>query len=113
MNPDGWDIAANNYRSSDWLLGRANLNGVDLNRDFPDLDVVEFRKGNKEDFVSSLVNHQMQPETRAIVQWILTNPFVLSANLHGGALVANYPYDETPDGSTNTYTPSPDDQTFK
>ena len=113
LNPDGWDVAASNHKGKDWLLGRANLNGVDINRDFPDLDIVAFRGGNKEDFINALVSHKMQPETRAAVIWILSNPFVLSANLHNGALLANYPYDETPDGSTNTYTATPDDQTFK
>jgi len=114
LNPDGWEMAANNHRGSDWLLGRANINGVDINRDFPDLDAVAFRRGNKkEDFINSLISHRMQPETRAAVVWILSTPFVLSANLHGGALVANYPFDESPDGNSKSYTPSPDDQTFR
>ncbi|OTF77790.1 carboxypeptidase N catalytic chain-like protein, partial [Euroglyphus maynei] len=102
LNPDGWELATANIdqnHGSDWLLGRSNLNGIDINRDFPDLDMVAFRHGTKDDFINTLIYHKMQPETRAAVVWLLSNPFVLSANLHGGALVANYPFDETPDGS--------------
>ncbi|KAI7688311.1 hypothetical protein SSS_10674 [Sarcoptes scabiei] len=116
LNPDGWDIATNNLdqnRNSSWLLGRSNMNGVDINRDFPDLDTIVFRNGNTDDMIQALISHKMQPETRATVVWLLSNPFVLSANLHGGALVANYPYDETSDGSLSSYTPSADDKVFR
>lgn len=45
------------------------------------------------------------------MNWIKSNPFVLSANLHGGSLVANYPLDDYPINSKNSATP--DDDVFK
>jgi carboxypeptidase E len=116
LNPDGWDLSTNNnLKGKDWILGRSNQNGVDINRDFPDLDAIAYQDNSRKDhlFSREMIDHKLQPETKAAIDWILNNPFVLSANLHGGALVANYPFDETPDGSTNSYTASPDDSTFK
>jgi len=54
-----------------------------------------------------------QLETIAVMKWILKENFVLSANLHGGALVASYPYDETPHHNDHTYGKSPDDSLFR
>ena len=39
-------------------------------------------------------NRFIQPETKAIMKWVLENPFVLSLILHGGAAGAFYPYDD-------------------
>lgn len=105
MNPDGYELATEGDASSTY--GRANTNNVDLNRNFPDQFGVN-------DF-----NRVQQPETEAIIKWTQSLPFVLSANLHGGSLVANYPYDDSdkdflPNHDSRTvYNPSPDDKLFR
>jgi len=109
-----------------WLAGRNNARNVDLNRDFPDLDRFGFGylAKNKPIFdhmeeealldisqQKDCNNKPFQPETLAVAQWIVTNPFVLSANFHGGDLVANYPYDDSPTHKT-VYSDAPDDFVF-
>ena len=47
------------------------------------------------------------------MRWIKSKPFVLSANLHGGAIVASYPFDDSPRHQTGFYSASPDDSMFK
>ncbi|XP_059169419.1 carboxypeptidase D-like isoform X3 [Physella acuta] len=100
MNPDGFEISREG--DCDSILGRSNKNGLDLNRNFPAL---------------RWKNSIIQPETQAVMDWIKSQPnFVLSATLHGGSLVANYPFDDhkyqliTP---SYVYSASPDDNTFK
>ncbi|XP_068652267.1 carboxypeptidase SOL1-like [Aristolochia californica] len=90
MNPDGFS-----------LRQRGNANNIDLNRDFPDQffpnnDDVDFR----------------QPETKAIMNWLKERHFTASASLHGGALVANYPWDGSPNRRKQYYA-CPDDKTFQ
>ncbi|KAH8261915.1 hypothetical protein KR026_001673, partial [Drosophila bipectinata] len=80
MNPDGYEISKEGDRTSG--IGRANANGVDLNRNFPD------------QYGTDRFNKVTEPEVAAVMNWTLSLPFVLSANLHGGSLVANYPYDD-------------------
>jgi len=47
------------------------------------------------------------------MKWIKSYPFVLSANLHGGSLVANMPYDDNPTHTNGQPYPTPDDEVFK
>ena len=54
----------------------------------------------------------LQPETRAVVDWIHKVPFVLSANLEGGSLVVRYPYDTGPTELPES-NPTQDDDIFK
>lgn len=98
MNPDGYEASIEGTQQEG--PGRLNKNGVDLNRDFPD------------QYDKEAENHVRQVETKAVMQWIQNGSFVLSANLHGGALVANYPFDDTKAGK-ETLNPTPDDNLFR
>ena len=98
MNPDGYELAVKEGKG-DWLVGRTNANSVDLNRNFPD------------QFMNTQ-NAATQPETRAIEDWIKKSNIVLAANLHGGSLVANYPFDDSATGDSS-YSRSPDDDVFR
>lgn len=136
MNPDGWALAAaaanGSYQDGvkDWLKGRANANGVDLNRNFPDLNRIYYKvQGNAHHRNNHLDEHleavgkvgelepekalSLEPETKMVMTWLHSIPFVSSANMHNGDILANYPFDETEDGSQHKYTKSPDDKTFK
>ncbi|XP_013414827.1 carboxypeptidase E [Lingula anatina] len=120
MNPDGWEIATESFKKTgkkDWLKGRSNANNVDLNRNFPDLDRIVYRNHEKNNHIKEKTHDQqknpIQPETYMAMEWIQEVPFVLSSNLHGGDLVANYPYDESQSGAPQEYSKSPDDSTFR
>lgn len=92
MNPDGFALGT-----------RENANQADLNRNFPD-------HYSTPPFTTKGLT--FQPETQAVMSWVTSRHFVSSISYHGGALVANYPWDATPDGSVR-YDASPDDKTFK
>nr|KAF6455481.1 carboxypeptidase D [Rousettus aegyptiacus] len=96
MNPDGYEKAQEGDSIS--VIGRNNSNNFDLNRNFPD------------QFVQ--ITDPAQPETIAVMSWMKAYPFVLSANLHGGSLVVNYPFDDDEQGLA-TYSKSPDDAIFQ
>lgn len=54
---------------------------------------------------------QVAPETYAVMKWIRSIPFVLSASFHGGDLVVSYPYDLSKHPlKRNLLSPCPDDK---
>jgi carboxypeptidase D len=127
MNPDGFEYE---YRQTVHAQGQGRFNAhhIDLNRNFPKIELENSVNSKYKDVVrpkeqidtsesrlDTLTNTQLQlePEVRAVMHWSLVYPFVLSGSLHGGALVANYPFDNIPQGSKQSESKSPDDQTFK
>uniref|UniRef100_A0A914L0K0 Peptidase M14 carboxypeptidase A domain-containing protein n=1 Tax=Meloidogyne incognita TaxID=6306 RepID=A0A914L0K0_MELIC len=101
MNPDGYEMDRPGDRIG--YLGRSNADNVDLNRNFP------ARYPMHKEASGGMTT---EPETKAVMQWMTEYPFVLSANLHGGSLVANYPYDDSDTGADGIYTASADDKLF-
>lgn len=110
MNPDGFEDSVEGSCDDPTMHGRTNKLHVDLNRDFPSQfkPLKKLQNGTTVDLF-----YGRQPETIAVMKWILKENFVLSANLHGGSLVASYPYDETIYHRDNTYGKTPDDSLFR
>jgi predicted deacylase len=77
MNPDGFDMGR-----------RENANYKDLNRNFPDRFTrgIDLRNDPDSHYVGK------EPEVLAVRNWVKSQKWVLSANLHGGDIVANYPW---------------------
>ncbi|XP_061085531.1 carboxypeptidase M isoform X2 [Conger conger] len=98
MNPDGFEASTRDCMFSE---GRFNKHGVDLNRNFP--DAFDWEEGEAR-----------EAEVRAVMDWLSSEPFVLSANLHGGAVVASYPYDNSNGGEEfkKGSSVAPDDDVF-
>ncbi|KRY47438.1 Carboxypeptidase -like protein, partial [Trichinella britovi] len=99
MNPDGYENAVEGDIMD--YTGRNNSNNVDLNRNFP----CRFPHLCQD-------AAPMQPEVKAVINWSHRIPFVLSANLHGGSTIVNYPYDDNVNNISQD-TPAPDAAVFK
>jgi hypothetical protein len=76
-NPDG---TYNGGNSSVTRARRYNANSVDLNRNYPD------------PWGSAPLN-PVQRENTAMINYISNHHLVMSANLHGGAEIVNFPWD--------------------
>eukprot|EP01099_Mayorella_cantabrigiensis_P002738 TRINITY_DN2213_c0_g1_i1.p1 TRINITY_DN2213_c0_g1~~TRINITY_DN2213_c0_g1_i1.p1 ORF type:complete len:517 (-),score=97.54 TRINITY_DN2213_c0_g1_i1:149-1699(-) len=104
MNPDGYERAS-----------RYNANNKDLNRSFPDrvdgpLDEHDDGQGSDDDYHD---NDGFEKEVMVMMNWISSKNFILSANFHGGEVVANYPWDGNFPHISGLYTGTQDDELFK
>ncbi|XP_036406873.1 probable carboxypeptidase X1 [Megalops cyprinoides] len=127
MNPDGYEMAyKKGSELAGWAFGRYSYEGIDMNHNFADLNSVMWDAIERETDKSKLINHYfpipeyytseeafVASETRAVIHWMQSIPFVLSANLHGGELVVTYPFDMTRDWAPREHTPTPDDSFFR
>ena len=80
-NPDGTYYGGNNTVTG---ARRANANGIDMNRNYPDPHSSAHPDGNA-----------YQTETQWFMQLAEDYAFTMAANYHGGAEVVNYPWDNT------------------
>ncbi|XP_067117599.1 carboxypeptidase Z-like [Osmerus mordax] len=133
MNPDGYELAFPGVQDSidpehetggryvGRTSGRTNAQNIDLNRNFPDLTSLAYKrrrqKGYRTDHIpipDSYWFGKVAPETYAMMRWIRSIPFVLSANFHGGELVIAYPFDFSKHPlERNMFSPTPDEKVFK
>uniref|UniRef100_A0A8C5G2V8 Inactive carboxypeptidase-like protein X2 n=1 Tax=Gouania willdenowi TaxID=441366 RepID=A0A8C5G2V8_GOUWI len=106
LNPDGHQEAFEaGSELSSWYTGYFTDSGADIFQNFPDLTSVLWDAEDKGMVPKLTPNHHVPipeyydtnssvaVETRAIIAWMKSNPFVLGANFQGGERVVAYPYD--------------------
>jgi len=98
-NPDGTYSSGNSTIS---YPTRYNSNSEDLNRDFFNFNTATEVFSEKS---------TVQPETKAMINFAKAHNFVLSANIHGGIEVVNFPWDVWTEGAYD-YHPHPDNKWF-
>lgn len=84
-NPDGTYFGGDSDIEAGGSI-RYNANQVDLNRNYPDPVMGDHPDGNA-----------WQPENIAMMNFMKSHHFVLSANFHCGSEVVNFPWDSKPD----------------
>uniref|UniRef100_A0AAQ5XBS4 FZ domain-containing protein n=1 Tax=Amphiprion ocellaris TaxID=80972 RepID=A0AAQ5XBS4_AMPOC len=108
------------YLCSEYVLGNQRIQTIinttrihllaSMNPDGYELAAAEVEDSNDPE----LTNHEVAPETYAVMKWIRSLPFVQSASLHGGELVVSYPFDfSRHPQEERMFSPTPDEQVFK
>ncbi|XP_070759742.1 inactive carboxypeptidase-like protein X2 [Enoplosus armatus] len=106
LNPDGHVIAFEaGSELSGWTTGHFTEDGFDIFQNFPDLNNILWDAEDKGMVPKLTPNHHVPipdnietnssiaVETRAIISWMKSHPFVLGANFQGGETIVAYPYD--------------------
>ncbi|XP_008300253.1 inactive carboxypeptidase-like protein X2 [Stegastes partitus] len=107
LNPDGHETAFEaGSELSSWMTGHFTEEGFDIFQNFPDLNSILWDAEDKGMVPKLTPNHhvpipdnsdsssgKMAVETRAIISWMESHPFVLGANFQGGETIVAYPYD--------------------
>lgn len=106
LNPDGQEAAFEaGSELSGWTTGHFTEDGFDIFQNFPDLTSILWDAEDKGMVPKLTPNHHVPipenfqtnssiaVETRAIISWMESHPFVLGANFQGGETIVAYPYD--------------------
>uniref|UniRef100_A0A1A7WTV2 AE binding protein 1 n=1 Tax=Iconisemion striatum TaxID=60296 RepID=A0A1A7WTV2_9TELE len=106
LNPDGHERAFEvGSELSSWTSGHFTEEGFDIFQNFPDLNGFLWDAEDKGTVPKLTPNHHVPipeyletnssiaMETRAIMSWMQSYPFVLGANFQGGERIVAYPYD--------------------
>uniref|UniRef100_G1RMN4 Uncharacterized protein n=1 Tax=Nomascus leucogenys TaxID=61853 RepID=G1RMN4_NOMLE len=113
MNPDGYEVAAAEVSAQ--MPGSCGPPPEPPSHSFI-YELAETR-GARSDHIPIPQHYwwgKVAPETKAIMKWMQTVPFVLSASLHGGDLVVSYPFDFSKHPQEEKmFSPTPDEKMFK
>uniref|UniRef100_A0A8C8DUR4 AE binding protein 1b n=1 Tax=Oryzias sinensis TaxID=183150 RepID=A0A8C8DUR4_9TELE len=106
LNPDGQEKAFEvGSELSSWTTGHFTEDGYDIFQNFPDLNNILWEAEDKGKVPKLTPNHHVPipedyetnssiaVETKAIISWMKSHPFVLGVNFQGGESLVAYPYD--------------------
>ncbi|RVE68463.1 hypothetical protein OJAV_G00092040 [Oryzias javanicus] len=106
LNPDGQETALEvGSELSSWTTGHFTEDGFDIFQNFPDLNNILWEAEDKGKVPKLTPNHHVPipedyetnatiaVETKAIISWMKSHPFVLGVNFQGGESLVAYPYD--------------------